>query len=102
MKHIYLVLFDWSVEDDTQIETYVYKNYEDAVKKFNEIITGEMDPVLSWVGDEAFNRKGKIKKGFIFHKFTDQTTGKDLFWHVADYNNQYRYSFINIYKKEIL
>ena len=44
MDYIYCVLFDWSTEDDAQIETYLYRNYADAVKKFKKIIADEMQP----------------------------------------------------------
>ena len=38
MHEVYLVLFDWSTEDDAQIETYLYRNYDDAVRKFKRIM----------------------------------------------------------------
>lgn len=102
MQYVYLVIFDWATEDDGGIDSYVYTSYDDAVKKFKEIIATEMTPALSWVGDEVFNSAGKINKDFILHQFTDETSGKDLFWQVADYNNVARYSFVDLFKKEVL
>lgn len=102
MTEVYLVLFDWATEDDGGVDSYVFANYDDAVKKFKAIIEAEMTPALSWVGDEAFNSAGKLNKNFILHKFTDETSGKDLFWQVADYNHVERYSFVDLLKREIL
>ena len=102
MKHIYLVLFSWATEDDAGLDSYVYANYNDAVKKFKAIIAAEMNPALSWVGDQAFNSAGKLNKGFILHEFTDETSGENLFWQVGDYNHIERYSFVDLLKREIL
>ena len=102
MTEVYLVLFSWGTEDDAGLDSYVYANYIDAVKKFKEIIAAEMNPALSWVGDEAFNSAGKLNKTFILHEFTDETSGKDLFWQVGDYNHVERYSFVDLLKREIL
>ncbi len=102
MNYVYLVLFNWTTEDDGELESYVYSNYADAVKKFKSIIADEMDPALSWVGDEAFNSAGEINKGFVLLEFTDDSKGADLYWQVADYNESNRYSYITLRKKEIL
>ena len=102
MKDVYLVLFSWGTESDCGITSFVYANYNDAAKKFKEIIADEMNPALSWVGREAFNSAGQINKGFLLHEFTDETSGKDLTWQVGDYKHVERYSFINLLKREIL
>ena len=80
MNNLYLVLFDWSTEDDSQIETYIFSNYKDAVKKFKHIIEDERKPEMSWVGDEAFNSAGKLNKGYFHHEFLDTSKGADLIW----------------------
>ena len=102
MKHVYLVLFSWGTEEDSGIDSYVYENYDDAVKKFKAIIADEMNPAFSWVGDEAFNSAGQLNKDFILHEFTDESTGENLFWQVGDYNHVDRYSFVDLLKREIL
>ena len=102
MDYVYCVLFDWSVEDDAQIETYIYKNYEDAVKKFKEIIDGEKIPEMSWVGDEAFNSAGKLNKGYFHREFIDDSTGTDLIWHIGKFDAPWLYCYLTLKKLEIL
>ena len=102
MNYVYCVLFDWSVEDDAQIETYIFKNYEDAVKKFKKLIETERKPDMSWVGDEAFNSAGKLNKGYFHHEFIDDSKGSDLYWQVGRYNEPCIYSFITLKKQQLL
>jgi len=51
MESVYLIKFDWSTDDDQGCEVELYKNYDDAVKRFNEMIENEKNPDLSWVSD---------------------------------------------------
>lgn len=102
MDYVYCVLFDWSTEDDAQIETYLYRNYADAVKKFKKIIADEMQPDQSWVGDYAFNSAGKLNNGYFHHEFLDDSKGADLIWQVGKYNEPLQYCFLTLKKHKIL
>ena len=35
MNEVYLVLFSWGTEDDAGLDSYVYANYNEAVKKLS-------------------------------------------------------------------
>ena len=48
---VYIVKLDWSTEDGNDIELTVYGTYEKAYKKFKELISNEMNPDNSWVGE---------------------------------------------------
>ena len=102
MNNLYLVLFDWSTEDAAEIETYLYRNYADAVRKFKRIIADEMQPDQSWVGDYAFNSAGKLNDGYFHHEFVDDSTGKDLYWQVGKYNEPETYCFLTLKNMKIL
>lgn len=102
MNYVYCVLFDWSVEDDSQIETYIFKNYEDAVKKFKSIIEDEKKPEMSWVGDEAFNSAGQLNKGYFYHEFLDDSKGANLTWQVGKFDAPWLYCYLTLKKQEIL
>ena len=102
MNDLYLVLFDWSTEDDAEIETYLYRNYADAVQKFKRIIVDEMKPDQSWVGDYAFNSAGKLNDGYFHHEFVDDSTGKDLYWQVGKYSDPAIYCFLTLKNMKVL
>ncbi len=102
MEYVYIVLFDWSTDDNSDVEAFVYKNYIDAVTKFKTIISDEMNTDLSWVKNAAFNSAGQLNKGFILNEFTDDTRDSDLYWHLVNYDNYNQHIFLNIQKKEIL
>ena len=102
MNNLYLVLFDWSTEDAAEIEMYLYRNYADAVRKFKRIITDEMKPDQSWVGDYAFNSAGKLNDGYFHYEFIDDSTGKDLHWQVGKYNEPGIYCFLTLKNMNIL
>ena len=102
MDNLYLVLFDWSTEDATEIKTYLYRNYADAVQKFKRIISDEMKPDQSCVGDYAFNSAGKLNDGQFHHEFVDDSTGKDLYWQVGKYNEPEIYCFLTLKNMKVL
>ena len=43
-KYAYLVMFDYSTDDFSGIDTYLFDTYEKALNKFKEIITAETNP----------------------------------------------------------
>ncbi len=50
-KYVYMVEFDWSVEDGCNVETELFSNYEKALKHYDEIIANEKTDGMSWVAD---------------------------------------------------
>lgn len=102
MKYVYVVHFDWATDEESELETYVYAHDETAVEKMKKLIANEMNPALSWVGYEAFNSTKKINRGYHHYEFLDDSTGQDLFWRVANYENSSFYSFITLKKERVL
>lgn len=102
MEYVYIVLFDWNTDDNSDIEAFVYKNYINAVAKFKAIISDKMNSDRSWVKNVAFNSTRQLNKGFILNKFTDETRDSDLYWYLVNYDNYNQHIFLNIQKKEIL
>lgn len=87
MNSVYMIKFDWSTDDDRGCEIELYKSYDDAVKRFNEIIKNEKNPNFSWVAD-AFNGKQFDEENYELSYYT----GTDyLYWSVnkRDYSNFY-------------
>ncbi|MFR1553097.1 MAG: hypothetical protein ACLSTV_00240 [Coriobacteriales bacterium] len=101
MEHIYLVQFDWSTTDADGIETELYEHYNDAFNRFQELIANELNPELSWVGEQVFSETGKVNENYELYTDGDFTLKQDLSWHVVDKNDYYRHSFIDLIKKEV-
>lgn len=103
MKYVFLVIFDWSTEDESRVEIDVYKDYDKAKGNFKAIIDAELDPNLSWVGSEALFG-GQVNEGFELSTNLDDVGGEefdDLYWEVSDENNSSRYSNIRLIGKTV-
>lgn len=100
-QYIYLIIFDWSTTDSDGIETFLYRNFEDARKHFNEMIENECDADLSWVGSEVFDENGDVNDGYELDCNIDDKNAKELYWHVVDKSDYNRRSFIDLFKREI-
>lgn len=61
---IYLVVFDWSTEDDSDVDIEAFDTYEKATLRFQERINDEKTD-MSWVHD-AFDENGDILDGIRF------------------------------------
>ncbi len=95
MKSVYMIKFDWSTDDDRGYEIELYKNYDDAVKRFNEMIENEKNPDLSWAAD-----------AFKDERFDDEDYELDyrlgteyIYWSVSKRNDGNFYSTIILTKE---
>lgn len=99
MKYVYMVQFDWSTTDADGIETELVADYDKAYARYQEMIANELNPEMSWVGDEAFDENGEVNEDY---ELDEGDYGADhLYWHVVDKNDYYRHSFIDFIKKEV-
>lgn len=101
MEYVYIVQFDWSTTDLDGIEIEIYEHYNDAYNHFQKIIANEINPKLSWVGEEVFDETGKVNEDYELEIWGKRALKQDLRWHVVDKNDYYRHSFIDLIKKEV-
>lgn len=99
---MFLVMFDWSTEDDCGIETFLYNDYDAAHKKFKGLVKDELDPEISWVGSRAVNKYGKVKKGYILNYTDSGIKNTDAYFRVMQDGNYNFHSCIDLIKKEII
>lgn len=100
--YTYLVMLEWSTEDDNGIDYYLYHDYKAAKNKYKRLIKDEKNDNISWIGSEVFNEKGEVNKGYSF-KCSEKTNKKqNLCWEVSDLNDSKRFSIITLTKVEIL
>ena len=89
---VYLVVFEWSTEDDSDVDIEAFDSYEKAVMRFQERIDDEKT-YESWVQD-AFDEDGDILDGYDFDECRPNTrletyaywriTNSDI-WRIHDY-----------------
>ncbi len=101
-KYAYLVLLEWSTEDDSGLDYYLYKSYTDAKDKYERLVEDENDADISWVGSEVFDENGEVNEGFEFECSEETDEEENLCWQVTDTNSNNRYSIITLSKIEIL
>lgn len=101
MKYVYMVQFDWSTVDSDDIETDLFSNYDDAHRLFKEIVTDELNPQISKLGN-IFDNSGNVDDRFYdFDQSGDPSKETNLLWHVVDKENYYCHSFVDLIKKEL-
>ena len=101
-NHAYLVMLEWSTDDECDVDYYLYKNYNAAKDKYDRLVEDENDADISWVGSEVFDENGEVNEGYEF-EYSEDTDGEtNLCWKVIDTNSNNRYSVITLTKVEIL
>ena len=68
---IYIVVFEWSTEDDSDVDIEAFDTYEKAALRFQERINDEKTD-MSWV-HEAFDENGDILDGYDFDECQPDT-----------------------------
>lgn len=101
-SYTYLVMLEWSTEDDNGIDYYLYHDYKAAKNKYKRLIEDENDADISWIGSEVFNENGEVNKGYRFKCSEKTNKEQNLCWEVSDLNDSKRFSIITLTKVEIL
>lgn len=100
-QKIYLVLLEWSTDDDSGSDFYIFGNYDNAKDKFIELVEKEKDPNISWAY-QAFNGTYDEEKRFEVETNIDWNQAYELFWDITDtWNYSYR-THIQLREMEIL
>ena len=97
-KFVYVVLFDYSTNDCSGIDLYIFDTYQKALNKFNEIIEQEKQPEMSWVGEKFKNNTLDYE---LDTNIEDAKDGVELWWNVTDRNDWYFHDFLDLRIKEI-
>ena len=93
---VYEVIFNWSTEDENNVETAIFSTYKKAKKHFNNIIKKENNADISWVGDGVFNEDGEVNDGYELNCNPNYPKGEehDLWWCVWNIDNNKYYDEI--------
>ena len=103
MEKIFIVQFDWSTPDSGGIDIYAFNDYDKAYDKFKELLSDEMNPDTSWVGDIEFDDDGYPLDDHYEFDFEDNNSCEsEVWWHITDKSNWYQHSFIDLRVLEVL
>ena len=103
MKKVYIVQFDWSTSDAESVDLFVYGKYDDAYDKFKELILGERNPEMSWVGEIEFDDEGyPVDDDYEFEFEDNNSCESEVWWHIRDNSDWYMHSFIDLRVMEVM
>ena len=90
---VYLVVFEWSTEDDSDVDIEAYDSYEKAAMRFHERINEEKTDI-SWV-HEAFDENDDILDGYDFDECQPDTSLETYaYWNITNKYNWQRHDYI--------
>ena len=103
MEKVFIVQFDWSTPDAGGIDLYAFNDYDKAYDKFKELISDEMNPDTSWIGNIEFDDDGYPMDDHYEFNFEDNNSCEsEVWWHITDKNDWYQHSFIDLRVLEVL
>lgn len=80
---VYMVQLDWSTDDDSGNDIYLFSSYDKAKDKFLELIEHEKDPNCSWVY-QAFKDNSELDERYELETNIDYDKSYELFWDITD------------------
>lgn len=87
---VYMIQMDYTTPDYDEVETYLYKNKEDAKKEYFRLIENEIK--TSWVKD-AYTNDELDEEQYDLDTNIDDETVEEYFWTIgANYDWYYRTS----------
>ena len=101
-QQVYTVMFDYSTQDCSGIDIYIFDSYKKAVKKFKQIIKDEKNPDTSWVGDAYINNK--LSNEYELDTNIDDIDDKEeheLYWNISCKHDWYLHDFLDLRIKEV-
>ncbi len=97
---VYLVVFEWSTEDDSDVDIEAFDTYEKATLRFQERINDEKTD-MSWVHD-AFDENGDILDGYDFdERQPDRRLETYAYWNITNKYNWSMHDYIAIVQLEV-
>lgn len=103
-KHyIYTIIFDYSTQDCSGVDTYIFDTYKKALNKFKEIIAEEKKAEVSWVAD-AFEDGVLLEEDYELDTNIDdinENEEHELWWNITDRDDWNTHDFIDLRIKEV-
>ena len=98
--NVYLVVFDWTTEEGSDVDIEAFSSYEKAAKRFNERIREEKSD-MSWAHD-AFDEDGNVLDGYDFDECPpDNRLETYAYWTITQCTNWLMKDYLAIVKLEV-
>ncbi len=99
---VYVVKLDWSTTDSGDVELFIYDTYDKAYAKFKKLISDELNPNISWVGDIEWDSEGQPIGHYEFEYEDNNSSESEVYWRIIDEWDWYRHTFIDLLIKEVI
>ena len=87
-QKVYMIQLDYTTPDYDDVDTYLFKNKEDAIKEFFRLI--DVEKKTSWVKD-AYTNDVLDTEQYDLDTNIDDNTAEEYFWTIgANYDWYYR------------
>ncbi len=98
--NVYLVVFDWTTEEGSDVDIEAFDSYEKAAKRFNERIREEKSD-MSWAYD-AFDEDDNALDGYDFDECPPDTRLETYaYWTVTNNSNWQMRDYIALVRLEV-
>lgn len=98
--NVYLVVFDWTSEEGSDVDIEAFDSYEKATERFNERIREEKSD-MSWAHD-AFDEDDNALDGYDFDECSPDTRLETYaYWTVTNNSNWQMRDCIALVKLEV-
>lgn len=98
--NVYLVVFDWTTEEGSEVDIEAFDSYEKAAKRFNERISEEKSDMF-WAHD-AFDEDGNVLDGYDFDECPpDMRLETYAYWIVTNNSNWQMRDYIALVRLEV-
>lgn len=84
MDYVFMIIVDSITNDVPEYEINLFKQFDDALTKFQKLIEIEKDPYSSWVGEFALNENEEPNKGYTLEYSFSDNENAHQYWCVAE------------------
>lgn len=103
MEKVYVVFIDWATSDGEWVDHYVYSKFDNAYKRFKQLIYDEMNSKISWIRTIEFGKDGYPVDCDRYDFDVDDSSGEyNLKWHIKDKYNIHQYTYITLQELEVM
>lgn len=99
MKHVFMVMLDWSTTDADSFQIELFKNYDDAYDRFKEIISEQLKEF--WDGEVTFDIDGDPGEEYEFSEEDNHSGESEVYWHLSCKHDYYTHTFVDLLRKEL-
>ena len=99
METVFLIIFHWGYDGETGVDYCIFKSYDDAYAKLEEIISEEINN--QWIG-EHLDENGSPLDGYVLDTIARSEDETDLWWNCYEIGRgNENFTYIDLKKVEV-